>query len=119
MKQKLNIAERVALLNILPPEGNLVTLKIIRELKTDLSFSEEEVKRFKIKANPAPGGLGSFITWDSDFTKETKEVEIGNVAKDIIVEQLKALESQKRLRMETLDLYEKFVVEDQPKPPQN
>jgi len=117
---KLNIAERVALLNILPPEGNLVTLKIIRELQTALSFSEDEVKRFKIKSNLAPGGLGAFVTWDSDYTKETKEVEIGDVAKGIIVEQLKALEGQKRLRMEMLDLYEKFVVgKDSSAPPQS
>lgn len=48
-------------------------------------------------------------TWDSDFNSKTADIEIGEVAKGIIVEQLKQLESQKRLRLEMLDLYEKFV----------
>jgi len=108
MKYRLNIAERIALLNILPIEGNLVTLKIIRELQSNLSFSEEEVKHYKIKSTPASGGVT--VTWDSDFAKETKEIEIGDIAKGIITEQLKAFDEQKRLRLEMLDLYEKFVI---------
>jgi len=105
---KLNIAERIALLNVLPSEGNVVTLRVVRELQSKLSFSEEELKEWKIKNRVQPDGR-ALITWDSDFTNETKDIEIGEVAKGIIVEQLKQLESQKRLRMEMLDLYEKFV----------
>jgi len=107
MKYALNIAERIALLNILPAQGNLVTLKIVRDLQSRLSFSEEEVKKYKIKSTPAPGG--ATVVWDSDFAKETKEIEIGDIAMDVIVEQLKMLEGQKRLRLEMLDLYERFV----------
>ena len=105
---KLNIAERIALLNILPLEGNLVTLKIIRTLQSELAFSEEEIKRFKVKNTMKPDG-SAFVVWNSDFTKETKDVEIGEVAHSIIVEQLKMLENAKKLRLELLDLYEKFV----------
>jgi len=110
MNFKLNILERIALLNIMPLEGNVVTLKILRELQNQLSFSEAEMKRFKMKINRTPDGAGTFMTWDSDFSTETKEIEIGEVAMDLIAERLKQLESQKRLRMEMLDLYEKFVV---------
>lgn len=110
---KLNIAERVALLNILPVQGNLVELKIVRELQNQLAFSETEMKHYKMKNRQAPEG-GAFVTWDSDFNKEAKDVRIGEVAKGIIVEQLKQLESQKRLRLEMLDLYEKFVTSNHP-----
>jgi len=110
---KLNVAERVALLNALPMEGNIVTLKIVRELQNQLAFSEAEIKRFKMKNTRTPDG-GAFVTWDSDFTDETKDVKIGEVAHGIIVEQLKMLESQKRLRLEMLDLYEKFVTHNHP-----
>jgi len=108
MKYKLNVVERIALLNILPFEGNVVTLKIIKDLQSNLSFSEEEMKRFKMKNIRRPDG-GTFAVWDADLGEETKEIEIGDVAKDIIVEQLKALEGRKKLRMEMLTLYEKFV----------
>ena len=105
---ELNIGERVALLNVLPPEGNVVTLRIVRDLQGVLSFTEEELKKWKMKNRMQPDGR-AFVTWDSDFANETKNIEIGDVAKGIIVEQLKLLESQKRLRLEMLDLYEKFV----------
>jgi hypothetical protein len=105
---ELNIAERIALLNILPPEGNIITLRVVRELQGKLSFTEEELKEWKIKNRVQPDGR-ALITWDSDFTNKTKDIKIGEVANGIIVEQLKMLESQKRLRLEMLDLYEKFV----------
>jgi len=108
MKYKLTVVERIALLNILPFEGNVVTLKIIRDLQSNLSFSEEEMKRFKMKNIRRPDG-STFAVWDSDLAEETKEIEIGDVANDMIVEQLKALEARKKLRMEMLTLYEKFV----------
>ena len=47
---KLDVGERIRLLGILPEKGNLLTLKIVRELRDDLSFSEKEHKDFKIVA---------------------------------------------------------------------
>lgn len=111
MKQKLNIAERIALLNILPYEGNVVTLKIIRDLQNQLGFSEEEMKRFKMKNIRKPDG-STFAVWDSKYD-EKKEIEIGDAANTIVVEQLKLLEKGKKLRMEMLTLYEKFVVDEE------
>jgi len=108
MKYELNIEERIALLNVLPFQGDVVTLKIIRDLQNSLSFSEEEMKRFKMK-NIRKADGSTFAIWDSDFTNETKTIEIGEVAEGIIVGQLKLLESKKMLRMEMLTLYEKFV----------
>jgi len=102
------IAERIALSNILPPEGNIVTLRIVRELQMQLAFDEKEIKAYKIKNNAHPDGRVS-ITWDSDFTTKTKDVPIGDVAKGIIVERLKQLSSGNQLRLEMLDLYDKFV----------
>jgi len=108
MKYKLNIEERIALLNVLPFEGNVVTLKIIRDLQNSLSFSEEEMKRFKMQNIRRPDG-STYAVWDSEHTGETKEIEIGDIANAMIVEQLKAFEQRKKLRMEMLGLYEKFV----------
>lgn len=105
---KLNIAERVALINVLPPEGSIVTLRIVRELQMALAFTENELKDWKIKNHMKPDG-SAFITWDSDFTDIEKDIKIGEVAKGIIVEQLKALSERGKLRLEMLDLYEKFV----------
>jgi len=108
MEYKLNIPQRIALLNILPFEGNVVTLRIIRELQNSLSFSESEMKQFNIKSHNNPDGT-SFLTWDASFNVVTKQIEIGNVAHGIIAERLKEIESKKKLRMEMVELYEMFV----------
>lgn len=105
---KLNITERISLLNILPPQGSIVTLRIVRELQSALSFTEEEMKLWKIKNRTLPDG-GVNITWDSDYTNEEKDVRIGDAAKGIIVEQLKQLDSQSKLHISMLPIYEKFV----------
>jgi len=43
---ELDIMERVKLLEALPSEGDLLTLKILRKLRESLSFSEAELKTF-------------------------------------------------------------------------
>jgi len=45
---KLTILERIKLLEVLPPQGDLTTLKILRKLRESLSFSEEELKHFSV-----------------------------------------------------------------------
>ncbi len=45
---KLTMAERIKLLETLPPQGDILTLKILRKLRETLSFSEEELKSFDI-----------------------------------------------------------------------
>jgi len=44
---KLNILERTRLLEALPAQENILTLKILRKLRETLSFSEEELKVFE------------------------------------------------------------------------
>jgi len=46
---KLSVFERLNCLSILPVEGSFFTLKIMRKLREDLSFSEEENKLLDFK----------------------------------------------------------------------
>lgn len=43
---ELTIIERLKLLEVLPKEGDLLTLKILRKLRESLSFSEDELTAF-------------------------------------------------------------------------
>ena len=99
---KLSIADRLVLLNVLPRESNITTLKIVRQLKDDLSFSEEEHKKINFRNE------GDKIAWD-DSAIEPKEVNIGEKATDIIKASFKTLNEQKRLHIDFMDMYEKFV----------
>lgn len=99
---ELKVFDRLMLLNILPTEGNFLTLKIVTQLRQDLSFTEEELKRFEIVQD------GGSVTWNR-IADEPKEVAIGEKATDIIVEALKKLNDTKKLTMQHYKLYERFI----------
>ena len=45
---KLKLLERVKLLEALPKQEDILTIKILRKMKETLSFSEEELKSFDV-----------------------------------------------------------------------
>jgi len=103
---KLTVLERLALLNILPKEGNFITLKIVRKLREDLSFSEEEIKRLEFKEDEGR------VSWNPrEAEKIIKDIKIGNKANSIIVEILEKLDKEKKLTDQHFTLYEKFIGE--------
>ena len=104
---ELDLPERIALLGILPHEGSLVTLRVIRELQSKVGFTEEEIERFGLKDTLKDGTMT--INWNPALSTETKDIEIGEVAKALIVSRLKQLDSQGKLHIGMLPLYEKFV----------
>lgn len=99
---ELQISERLVLLSILPAEGDYSTLKIVRELRESLSFNEGEHKKYNLRNEEGK------IFWNND-AGEPKEIPIGEKAKDIIVNAFKELSEQKKLRIEYMELYERFV----------
>ena len=104
---KLNISERLVLLEILPKEGSLLTLRIIRELQNELSFSEEELKEFNVRIEVHEGKI--MARWDPGKENIEKDVPIGERATEIIVRRLKEFDEQKALTMRMMSVYEKFV----------
>ena len=99
---KLSVLDRILLLNILPAEGDLTTIKIIRELKEALSFSEEEHKALEIKMQEGR------VFWNPAASVE-KDVKIKDKAKETIVTALKDLDTKQKITVEIIPLYEKFI----------
>jgi len=95
--------ERIQLLNLLPAEGNIVTLRIVNELREALGFSESDIKAASINATPE-----GRITWDATADKG-KDVKIGDTAKDIIKAALKKLDDEKRLTTQLIPIWDEFV----------
>jgi hypothetical protein len=98
----LNVKQRLLLLNILPDEANYITLKIIREQQSLLSFSNEELQRLKVKRE------GDVYTWDESLD-EPVEIEINESARGIIKLAFRQLDQQGQLKVEFLPLYEHFI----------
>ena len=104
----LSVPERIALLSILPKEGNIVTLKILRDLGNELGLTEGEVKQGEIE-------LGNgMLRWNPEAIAEMdKDVSMGEAATKVVVEALTALSDQNKMGMVHLALYERFVSEEE------
>jgi hypothetical protein len=107
---KLSVHERLMLGNILPQEGDFVTLKVLRNLRMDLSFSDTEIKKWSIQSSNGQVNWRLFNDKNKPIDQEA-EIEIGHKQKDIIVNALSKLNEQKKLREEHLTLYERFIGE--------
>lgn len=105
---ELTVPERITLLNILPPQGDFTTLKLVRQLREALSFNEEENKALKFTQTGQ--GDKSFVTWNaSEAEKIVKNISIGEKMTDLVVKQLKELNKKQELTDQHFTLYEKFV----------
>ena len=100
---KLSVFERLNLLSILPSEGSFTNLKIIRETREDLSFDEKENKLLGFQQTD-----DGRITWNIDVVND-KEINVGEIAKELIKKALKKLDKDEKLTEQHFSLYEKFV----------
>jgi hypothetical protein len=101
---KLNVVDRITILEILPAEANYVIYRIINNLRDQLSFSEEELKENGIVVKTV--GDKTLTSWKKN---EEKEFTFGERATDIIVDALKKLDEAGKLTARTFLLYEKFI----------
>lgn len=113
---KLNVRERLILLRILPKEGNALTLKVLRLLREDLSFSDEDLTELEFK-EPGEEYIENGITkivqpgqlmWKQE-ADVGKEIMMEPARKDLVVKSLKKLDREEKLTEDMLSLYEKFV----------
>lgn len=106
---RLTVLERLLALGIMPKEGNFVTLKVIRRGQEELSFTDEEIKKYKFVHQ----GEGQDVqtTWDVKVEQEA-DIKLGSKVKTLIGEELEKLDKDKKLTQQHYSLYEKFVKED-------
>jgi hypothetical protein len=97
----LSVADRITLLGVLPEQGDFITLKIVRELREGLSFSEDELRNLSIIQE------GNQVRWEA-ASDPMKDVQIGEKASCVIVDSLKKLNDQKKLTQQHFGLYETF-----------
>lgn len=99
---ELGVKERLVLnASLQGVRGNVAQLRILRELREELSFSEEEIKRLELRQE-----AGNFI-WNPQ-KEARKKVEIGTEANKIIVERLKELSAEGMLLDDHLDIIDRF-----------
>lgn len=106
MKTILTVKQRIDLQSILPQQGDYTTSKMIRVLKEELSFSQEEHNILKFKRHQD----GS-VEWDANKADDCrKEVEIPETIVIIVKEILEKANIAKKITDAHLDFYELFVM---------
>ena len=98
---ELEVRERLLLLLLLPEHGNIGDIRLINQLKSDLSFTEEEHKDWNLQRDEE----GTY-TWDKETTGTY--FEIGDRAKEIIKVELARLSDSGRATERHLKLFDKF-----------
>ena len=78
------------LLGILPPEGDLTTIRIVRELREGLSFSEAEHRDLQMVQED------NQLRWAEGATP-AKVLDIGPKAQEVIRGAIKKLDDDKKL----------------------
>ena len=106
---ELRVAERLMLLNLLPQEGDIPLLRVIREAQTVIGLSEEELKVLELKQE------GERVFWKSE-ADVVKDIKIGATATRLLQEKLESLNAADKLGLNQLALYEKFVGAEPAKP---
>lgn len=100
----LSVAERILLLNVIPPaEGDFLFLKAVRTLRESLGFSEAEA------AEVALSRTATTVKWD-ETKAPMKEIEIGPMVAAYVSKSIKA---SPHLKEEYLDVYSRFLVEEE------
>jgi len=107
---QFNTFERLVLLNVLSQSGSsLADLKIVHNLKMNLSFTEKEQKQSKMKYLEN-GNVQA--NWNA---VKPKDVKLCDRAKEIIAKGLKKMGEQENLTEEHFSLCEKFKLFEEEK----
>jgi len=104
MEYKLTVRDRLVLLSILPAEGNLTTIRILRELRENLSFSEAEHADLQITQTDGQ------LRW-KEGAVPARAIDIGPKATEQVREALGKLDKEKKLTADHLDLCDLFEFE--------
>ena len=100
--------DRFVLLNILPPEGDIATIKIVHRLRQDLAPTEQEFKDYKITQKEGQ------VQWDDNMEKKKgpQEKKIGPKAFMLIEGAFEKLDKEKKLTEGHLETYCMFCSEE-------
>jgi len=100
---ELTIMERLMVLSGIKQEGDIIFLRVRRDLTKKLALTEEEIKKYDMKIDP-----GGMSRWKLDVPQET-EIIISDTEKSLIINFLTNLNKNHRLTNNHFSLYEKFI----------
>ena len=104
---ELSVADRLILINVLPAQGSITTLQIVRDLVEQVSFTEDEHAVLNFVEDAEAGQ----VKWtDAPLDKTT--FLFGKKASSVIRAAFSELSAKNKLTMEMLPLAERILSDD-------
>lgn len=99
----MNIWDRLIALTILPQEGNLAQLRLVRELAGKLGLSAEEINKYEVTTEK-----DGTIKWNKDKDEELL-IPFHDKEFELMRDQLTELDKKNKLEQKMFSLCEKFM----------
>ena len=106
MKTKLNVGERLTLVQIIPEKGNFKTMRTVETVKNTLYLSDEEREEFEVKQD------GNNLTWNKKGS-EAREISFNDFGLELIMEAFEGLDKAESLTSPQYLLYKHFKDEEE------
>lgn len=100
---ELNLSERLQVIEILPREGNIISLRLVHDLKMKLSPTQKEIKDWKISVI----GNGQ-IQFSQKANALRKKLVFLPAEIDLIKKQFTDLSNQNKLSVDMIGVYDIF-----------
>lgn len=107
MELFLSVSDRINFSTFFPDKGDLISLRLIRDIKEKIDFTQEEIVKLNLQAHKTPQG-STMYTWNVD-EEFIKSVEFTIKEIEMIQEQISLLDQRKEISFDILDLVEKIV----------
>ena len=105
---KLGLKERLLARGLLPQQGSMLTLMVVKRAFEVLSLTAEEVEKWHVADAVDADGKAVGTRWDVE-ANEPMEVALEPATVDVIKKELKALDEKKTLTMDLMSTYEAFM----------
>ncbi len=102
---KLTLLDRIMLLNILPVEGNIKTLIIVKDLTKKIEITRDELNKYEIDSSEE-----GKLKWNSEGVLAGFEIEFTQLETNEIVKVLKKLDKENKLSINLMPLIDLFNV---------
>ncbi|MFA6358883.1 MAG: hypothetical protein WCY09_09535 [Candidatus Omnitrophota bacterium] len=99
---QLTLPNRLLILSNIPKEGNIITLRIVRELINELALTAEEISEFEVIQ------LENAVQYN-EKAKIPKSFPLDDVKVDVIKKAFKELNDKNKLTLDLVEVYDKFL----------